>query len=157
MSDESSRLSPLTRVDLDNSDELKAPPCYTATTGDVTVRVRTFWLEEHSEPEEGRYTWLYHVVIENGSSETLQLLSRSWTTLDATGQKESTQGLGVVGEQPFIAAKGRYEYTSGTELKTPTGFMKGLYHMLSPDNRHHFDITIPTCSLDSPHHGGLIH
>ncbi|WP_202401547.1 MULTISPECIES: Co2+/Mg2+ efflux protein ApaG [unclassified Saccharibacter] len=157
MSDDSSHTATTTRLDLDTAEELKAPPCYTATTHDVVVSVRTFWLEEHSTPEESQYAWLYHVVIDNGSSENLQLLSRSWTTLDANGQREDTQGLGVVGEQPFIAAKGQYQYTSGAELKTPTGFMKGLFHMIAPDSRQHFDITIPTVSLDSPHHGGLIH
>ncbi|MXV43967.1 Co2+/Mg2+ efflux protein ApaG [Saccharibacter sp. 17.LH.SD] len=144
-------------ADLDDSDALKAPPCYTARTGDVTVSVRTFWLEEHSDPEEQRYTWVYHVIIENSGEDSLQLLSRSWTILDATGKVDYVNGPGVMGEQPVISAKGRYEYTSGAELKTPTGFMQGLYHMLSPKTGERFDATVPTFSLDSPHHSGMIH
>lgn len=157
MSKKSSRYSLFTQLGEQPKKGHHAPSCYTATTHGITVSVRTFWLEEHSDPEEQCYTWLYHITIHNKSTHNLQLLSRSWTTLDSNGHTENTQGLGILGEQPLIAAHGQYEYTSGVEIRTPSGFMKGLYHMLSPHNRKHIDITIPTCSLDSPHHGGLIH
>ncbi|MCX5619577.1 MULTISPECIES: Co2+/Mg2+ efflux protein ApaG [Bombella] len=132
-------------------------PAFTARTGDVTVNVRPFWVDEHSDPDEHRYVWLYHVLIENNGQESIQLLSRSWTITDERGSQEQVHGEGVVGEQPIIAAKNSYQYTSGAELKTPSGFMEGIYHMIAPTSGHRFDVTVPAFSLDSPHHIGMTH
>ena len=43
-----------------------------------------------------------------------------------------------------------FEYTSGTPLKTPSGFMMGFYKM-EKKNGYSFNVSIPTFSLDSPH------
>jgi ApaG protein len=52
---------------------------------------------------------------------------------------------------------GSYEYTSGTPLDTPSGFMVGSYHMVASDSGENFDVAIPAFSLDSPHQGGRVH
>ena len=61
------------------------------------------------------------------------------------------QGEGVVGEQPVLEPGESFEYTSGTPLETPSGIMKGFYHMVAPGSGEEFAITIPVFSLDSPH------
>jgi ApaG protein len=66
-------------------------------------------------------------------------------------------GEGVVGETPVLPPGGAFEYTSGTPLPTPSGFMRGLYHMVDLDSAEQFDVTIPTFSLDSPHQPGGVH
>jgi ApaG protein len=63
----------------------------------------------------------------------------------------------VVGKQPVLEPGASFEYTSGTPLPTPSGFMTGSYHMVNPATREQFDIAIPVFSLDSPHASGRIH
>ena len=50
-----------------------------------------------------------------------------------------------------------FEYTSGTPLDTPSGFMVGAYHMVVPSSGENFDVAIPAFSLDSPHQSGRVH
>ena len=128
---------------------------YTATTRDITVRVRPHFLAEQSDPATGQYFWLYTITIENGGSETVQLLNRHWIITNAQGLVEEVQGPGVVGEQPVLAPGESFEYTSGCPLKTPSGVMVGTYEMASTDGPQ-FDIDIPAFSLDSPYQPRLV-
>jgi ApaG protein len=50
-----------------------------------------------------------------------------------------------------------FEYTSGTPLETPSGFMTGAYHMVAVASGEKFDVAIPAFSLDSPHGDGRVH
>ncbi|MDE0941431.1 MAG: Co2+/Mg2+ efflux protein ApaG [Alphaproteobacteria bacterium] len=124
---------------------------YTATTRDITVKVEPQFLAEQSDPVVDQYFWLYTISIENGGTETVQLLNRHWVITNAVGHVEEIQGPGVVGEQPVLAPGERFQYTSGCPLKTPSGLMVGTYEMADPDGSNHFDIDIPAFSLDSPH------
>jgi ApaG protein len=60
------------------------------------------------------------------------------------------QGLGVVGEQPYLNPGESYTYTSGVILETETGIMEGIYHMRT-DEGAMFDAPIPTFALVPPH------
>jgi len=136
---------------------IEAAPRYEATTGDVTVSVRSFWLEDQSQPEDHHYAWAYHIRIENGGDETIQLLGRFWEITDGRGKTDHVHGEGVVGEQPILIAQEVFEYTSGVALPTPCGFMRGVYSMIIPATAERFDVVIPAFSLDSPHRLGLVH
>lgn len=130
---------------------------YTKTTRGIRVTVRVFYLEDQSQPDEGRYVWAYRVTIENQGQATVQLVSRSWHITNGVGRVQHVHGEGVVGEQPVLDPGESFEYTSGTPLDTPTGFMAGAYHMLMPASGETFDATIPTFSLDSPHQDLRLH
>ena len=123
---------------------------YMATTRDITVQVVPQFLAEQSDPAADQYFWLYTINIENGGSETVQLLDRHWIITNASGHVEEVQGPGVVGEQPVLAPGESFQYTSGCPLKTPSGLMVGTYGMIGPGDAR-FDIEIPAFSLDSPH------
>ncbi|HKY93812.1 MAG TPA: Co2+/Mg2+ efflux protein ApaG [Kiloniellales bacterium] len=123
---------------------------YHATTQGITVSVQPLFLEEQSQPSEGRYVWAYHVVIENGGRDQVQLLNRHWRITNAAGRIEEVRGPGVVGQQPVLAPGERFEYTSGTPLSTPSGIMVGSYEMVRQDGSR-FEIAIPAFSLDSPY------
>ncbi|MDD9877566.1 MAG: Co2+/Mg2+ efflux protein ApaG [Magnetovibrio sp.] len=125
------------------------PPVYSETTNAITVSVQPLFLEDQSEPEENRYFWAYHVRIENNGTLTAQLLTRHWRIVDATGQEQDVIGDGVVGEQPVLAPGQAFEYTSGTPLTTPSGFMSGSFRMISEAGRM-FDVAVPAFSLDNP-------
>ncbi|WP_052213742.1 Co2+/Mg2+ efflux protein ApaG [Belnapia sp. F-4-1] len=130
---------------------------YTEVTRGVRVSVRTFFLADQSAPERSHYVWAYRVTITNEGRQTVQLLKRTWLITDAQGRTQQVHGDGVVGERPVLDPGESFEYTSGTPLATPSGFMRGAYHMVLTDTGEGFDVAIPTFSLDSPHQPGRLH
>jgi ApaG protein len=130
---------------------------YETTTRNILVRAAPFYLAEQSEPDEDHFVWAYRITIENHGPSTVQLLRRTWRITDAQGHTILVEGEGVVGEQPVLKPGEAFEYTSGTPLQTPTGFMAGDYHMLDHTSGAAFDVAIPPFSLDSPYHPGRLH
>lgn len=122
---------------------------YEAVTGQIRVRVTPAYVEERSAPDDGYFFWAYTVDIVNEGDEPMQLRSRYWHIVDASGRIEEVRGPGVVGQTPVIAPGSSFSYTSGCPLKTPSGIMSGSYQMSSRDGQLH-DIRIPAFSLDSP-------
>lgn len=120
-----------------------------AVTRDITVRVSVSYLSEQSEPDRGRWFWAYHIRIENGSHQAVQLLTRRWTITDGRGHQHVVEGEGVVGEQPMIAPGSSYDYVSGCPLTTPSGWMEGSYLMVGADGRD-FEVAIPRFTLLAP-------
>ena len=123
---------------------------YAETTRGIRVEVQPIYLEDQSEPDEGRYVWAYKVRIQNAGEITVQLRNRYWRITDALGRVQEVRGPGVVGEQPVLHPGESFEYTSGCPLPTPSGIMLGSYQMHAEDGEV-FDVTIPAFSLDSPH------
>jgi ApaG protein len=136
---------------------------YSQTTRDIAVSVEPSFLPDQSRPDEASYVWAYRVRIENRGQATVQLLRRTWVITDARGRTNRVHGEGVVGAQPVLRPGEAFEYTSGTPLNTPTGFMSGAYHMIrvdgddAPATGEAFDIAIPAFSLDSPHQDASRH
>jgi ApaG protein len=93
--------------------------------------------------------WAYHIRIENGGEEPVQLISRHWIITDAQGRTQEVRGLGVVGEQPVIQPGASFDYVSGCPLTTPSGMMRGSYQM-TLGSGWPFEVEIPAFSLDSP-------
>jgi len=120
-----------------------------ANTRGIVVSVELTYLETRSSPDSSQYFWAYRVVIENQGRETVRLLSRHWMITNARGELTEVKGPGVVGEQPVLKPGESFEYTSGAPLDTPSGMMGGAYEMESEVGEH-FDIEIPTFSLDRP-------
>ena len=122
---------------------------FTKTTNSINITVKPYYLDEQSEPDDQHYVWAYQVTINNLGQETVQLKNRYWKIIDSNGSKQEVKGEGVVGEQPILNPGEKFEYTSGTPLSTPSGFMEGYYEM-ETKNGNTFDATIPLFSLDSP-------
>ena len=121
----------------------------TAITEGVEVSVESFYLPDHSVPEEDRYVYAYRIRLQNRSPRTVQLLRRHWIITDSNGEVNEVKGEGVVGEQPVLEPGGEYEYTSGSHLKSPIGTMHGTYQMVTKSGEL-FDVTIPCFSLEVP-------
>jgi ApaG protein len=136
---------------------MTAPLAFTETTRDVRVTVRALFLADQSDPERSHYLWAYQVSIANEGRQTVQLLRRTWSITDAQGRTQHVHGEGVVGERPVLDPGENFEYTSCTPLATPSGFMRGVYHMVVPATGEAFDVAIPGFSLDSPHQPGGLH
>ncbi|MDP1632484.1 MAG: Co2+/Mg2+ efflux protein ApaG [Caulobacter sp.] len=124
-------------------------PVYEARTGDILVRVAPAYLPEDSSPDRGRWIWSYTVEIENHGRETVTLLSRHWVITDAHNHVEEVHGAGVVGEQPVLKAREAFRYASGCPLPTPSGAMRGTYHMVTADGAD-LQVEIPEFSLHLP-------
>ena len=123
---------------------------YQKTTNAITVSVSTMYLDDQSSPEEEHHVWAYHVRIHNNGEHPVKLQNRYWRITDSFGRTQEMHGQGVVGEQPVIPPGCMFEYTSGTPLDAPSGFMMGSYGMVEP-NGTSFNVEIPPFSLDSPY------
>jgi len=128
---------------------------YSKTTNNINISVETYYLEEQSEPEEQHYVWAYQITINNLGKQTVQLINRCWKITDSNGTKKEVKGAGVIGEQPILHPGEKFEYTSGTPLSTPSGFMEGYYEMETKDGNM-FDASVPLFSLDSPYSSNQI-
>jgi ApaG protein len=100
--------------------------------------------------------WSYHIQIENLGESPYQLMNRFWHIMDGNGHIKEVSGEGVIGEQPILNPGELFEYTSGTPLHTPSGFMKGYYEMERADGNL-IRVEIPAFSLDSPFAHSSIH
>lgn len=129
---------------------------YERVTRGIRVSVKPAFLDDQSDPEDGRFVWSYAVTIENGGAETVQLLSRYWHITDALGRIQEVRGPGVVGAQPVLAPGQTFQYTSGCPLPTPSGAMSGRYQMRSTAGEA-FEVEIPAFLLESPHEHRQIH
>ena len=112
------------------------------------VEVLPQYLPEQSAPEQGHYVFAYTITISNTGKVAAQLISRSWNVNDASGHTEKVRGLGVVGQQPLLQPGEKFEYTSGTRLRTPTGTMHGSYFCVAEDGER-FETDIPMFVLDA--------
>ncbi len=121
-----------------------------AVTNGITVAVETNYLPNHSDPRISRYVFGYHIMIENGSMHTVQLLRRHWFITDGAAQVREVEGEGVVGEQPILAPGERYEYASFCDLNTELGKMRGNYLMSRYDEGALFEVEIPEFRMIVP-------
>lgn len=120
-----------------------------ATTEEVTVRVAVNFLPEQSRIEAGKWFWVYHIRIENGSDQTMQLVSRHWRITDGHGVVSLVEGDGVVGEQPVLKPGQSHDYVSGCPLGTPQGSMEGHYTFRRDDGAS-VRVAIPFFPLAAP-------
>lgn len=128
---------------------MKALFAHAAITHDITVRVAVNFLPEQSQPEDGRWFWVYHVRIENGSDETVRLRSRHWRITDGQGRVSIVDGEGVVGETPVLRPGQTHDYVSGCPLETPNGSMEGFYTFHAEDGSP-LEVRIPFFPLAAP-------
>ena len=112
------------------------------------VEVQPRFLSEQSAPAQNHFVFSYTITIRNTGEVAAQLISRTWNVNDANGHTEKVKGLGVVGHQPLLQPGEKFEYTSGTRLRTPTGTMHGTFFCVAEDGEK-FDTDVPMFVLDA--------
>jgi len=122
---------------------------HVAITRGVTVRVSVNFMPDQSRVGAGRWFWVYHIRIENGRSERIQLKSRHWRITDSNGMVNIVDGEGVVGETPLLEPGQTHDYVSGCELNTNQGTMEGFYTFADADGEL-FEAAIPYFPLAAP-------
>lgn len=115
----------------------------------MTVTVRTQYLEDQSDPDRSHYVFAYAITIKNSGDIAAQLISRHWVITDANNVVQEVKGLGVVGHQPLLRPGEHFEYTSGTTLATPQGSMRGTYFCVAEDGNQ-FEALVPEFVLSLP-------
>ena len=115
----------------------------------IRIHVETAYLEGESAPAESRYVFAYTVTIHNEGDTPARLISRHWLITDAEGRVQEVEGDGVVGEQPYLRPGEGFQYTSGAQLRTAMGTMKGHYHLVD-DHGTAFKAAIPQFLLTTP-------
>jgi ApaG protein len=116
---------------------------------ELTVSVKTQYLENQSDPDRSNYVFAYAITIKNTGQVAAQLISRHWVITDANNHVQEIRGLGVVGHQPLLQPGEQFEYTSGTSLATPQGSMQGEYFCVAEDGVQ-FEAIIPEFVLSLP-------
>ena len=107
------------------------------------------FIAEQSDPDAERYVFAYTISIENVGTVTAQLISRHWIITDANARVQDVRGLGVVGQQPLLKPGEKFEYTSGCQLDTPVGTMRGSFQMTAEDGTQ-FEAEIAEFTLSIP-------
>ncbi len=121
-----------------------------ALTRSIRVHVESEFAPGRSNPPQNQWFFFYTIRITNEGPETVKLLSRHWIITDAMGEVREIRGPGVVGKQPELGPGESFEYTSGCDLTTPFGSMRGTYQMVT-DAEERFDIDIPMFTLTEPY------
>lgn len=111
--------------------------------------VRVQYLPDQSSPPQGPFAFSYTVTIVNTGDIAAQLVARQWLITDAGGHTEEVRGLAVVGHQPLLQPGEKFEYTSGCQLDSPVGSMRGSYQMTAEDGTQ-FEVEIPEFTLMAP-------
>ncbi|WP_285164615.1 Co2+/Mg2+ efflux protein ApaG [Shewanella goraebulensis] len=121
----------------------------TSVAANVKIKVETKYLEEQSSTEDEKYLFSYTITIINLSEISITLKDRHWIITNANGDTSEVKGPGVVGETPTIDPDTAYQYSSGTVMETPVGFMEGSYGMVTAQGEP-FKAEIPTFRLAIP-------
>jgi ApaG protein len=122
----------------------------TETTRGVQVSVIAEFLPNHSRQEISYYAFAYHITIENHSDYAVQLLRRHWYIYDANGTTGEVEGEGVIGLQPILVQGDTHKYSSGCNLRTTIGKMRGTYLMERLSDGVLFEVNIPEFTLVAP-------
>lgn len=112
------------------------------------VEVTPAYLPQQSVPEAGVFSFSYTITIRNTGDVAAQLVSRHWHISDALGLTQEVKGLGVVGEQPLLHPGEAFQYSSGCQLRTPSGTMYGSFHCVADDGEG-FDCAVPLFVLEA--------
>ena len=114
-----------------------------------SVSVKTEYLADQSDADEGKYAFAYHISITNTGTVAAQLISRHWVITDGNGLINEVRGLGVVGAQPLLQPNEQFQYSSCTLLNTSAGSMRGTYQIVAVDGTQ-FEAVIEPFTLVVP-------
>ena len=124
-------------------------------TNDFQIEVQPEYLSEQSVPEAGVFRFAYTITVTNTGRTPAQLIARHWIIRDSNGHTEEVRGLGVVGHQPLLQPGEAFQYSSGCQLRTPSGSMHGSYLCVT-DQGETFSATIDLFMLEAMDPGATV-
>ena len=123
---------------------------HTLTTSGIQISVSTQFRPDLSDLVTSSYFFNYRIDIENTNSFEVQLLTRDWYIFDSLNDSRYVNGQGVIGEQPILKPGERYSYSSGCDLLSDVGLMKGFYTFKNLLDDETFQVFVPTFKLEHP-------
>lgn len=136
-------------VSMNKLNYIEKPFPFCDTFSDISIEIRTEYMEEESSPYDDVYVWAYYVRIHNKSNQRVQVLDRNWSVVEASGVVYDVEGEGLAGEQPLISSKASYEYHSYAVLQSSSGMLNGYYKLVDQEGKR-LNIPIPVSSFDMP-------
>lgn len=88
-------------------------------------------------------------MIENCSSDTIQILGRHWVFSAGDDFKIEVPKFspGIVGEMPSIEPGQAFQYVSQVNLKYSSGTMEGTFLAMNKSTGRTFEIAVQLCQL----------
>ncbi len=120
---------------------------FSTSTFDIKVSVVPEYDAKNSFPSENRFTFRYHVTIENLSEVPIKLQRRKWLIYDVGFGFSEVEGEGVIGLTPEIEPGERFSYFSNVILRSGVGSMRGYYYCKNLLSNQDLQIEIPTFNL----------
>lgn len=120
----------------------------TLVTSGVLISVKTQYRADLSDIPGQSFFFNYMIEIINQNNFDVQLMTREWYIFDSLSQARYVSGEGVVGEQPILKPGEHYLYTSGCELHSDIGMMKGFYTFRNLSVDQAFQVFVPTFLLE---------
>lgn len=122
----------------------------TLITSGIQISVKTLFRSDLSNLFEQSFFFNYLIEIENQNEFDVQLMTREWYIFDSLSEAKYVNGEGVIGEQPVLKPGERFNYTSGCELFSDSGLMKGFYTFKNLSTGELFQVFVPTFLLEYP-------
>ena len=122
----------------------------TLITSGVQISVTTQFRQDFSSLSDRVFFFNYRIDIHNSNNFEVQLISREWYIFDSLNDAQIVNGDGVVGEQPVLKPADNLNYTSGCELRSELGVMKGFYTFKNLSTNALFEVVVPTFKLEFP-------
>ena len=116
----------------------------------VKVTVTSQFRPDLSHLDLGRFFFNYRIEIKNFNNFKIRLLHRDWYIFDSLREATFVSGEGVVGEQPVLQSGESFKYTSGVELTSELGYMKGFFTFINLGTENHFQVHVPQIHLNCP-------
>ncbi|MDX2359854.1 MAG: Co2+/Mg2+ efflux protein ApaG [Crocinitomicaceae bacterium] len=123
---------------------------HTLITSGIQISVNTQYRPDLSDIVASNYFFNYRIDIENTNSFEVQLMTRDWYIFDSLNESRYVNGQGVIGEQPILKPGERYSYSSGCDLLSDVGLMKGFYTFKNLVDGELFQVFVPTFKLEQP-------
>jgi ApaG protein len=120
----------------------------TLITSGIQISVRTQFRPDLSNIINSEYFFNYTIDIENTNSFDVQLMMRDWYIFDSLSDARYVNGEGVIGVQPILKPGEKFTYTSGCDLRSEVGMMKGFYTFKNLIDGELFEVFVPTFSLE---------
>lgn len=122
----------------------------TLITSGIHISVSTYYRSDLSDIGVSQYFFNYRIVIENTNEYDVQLLVRDWYIFDSLNEVQYVNGQGVIGEQPILKPGESFQYTSGCEIFSDLGYMKGFYTFKNLVDHSLFHVYVPKFKLEYP-------
>ena len=122
----------------------------TLITSGIQISVTTNYRSDLSNVTTSEFFFNYHIDIQNTNSFDVQLISRDWYIFDSLTEARYVSGAGVIGEQPILKPDESFSYTSGCDLRSELGMMKGFYTFKNLIDGSLFEVFVPTFLLQYP-------